>query len=117
MKKIFILTFGLCLTCLFTSCSTTSGELPPVSSIRPGVATEGTHANHVLAQDASQAIRKLTGGNKKVTKFIIQQPVGIPGKKAWRELWIYDIEGTPKRFIMTFREDGQGSADFEIQKM
>ena len=57
------------------------------------------------------------GGNKRVTKFVIQQPVGMPGRKAWREMWIYDIEGANQPFILTFREDGQGSANFEIKKM
>jgi hypothetical protein len=102
---------------VFISCSSPSGELPPVSSVH-GVATEGTLANHALAQDASLSIRKLAGGNKPVTKFVIQQPVGMPGKKAWREVWVFDIKGkNPQRFLMTFREDGQGSTNFEIKKM
>ena len=88
-----------------------------MSSVRPGVAKEGTLANPALAQDASLAIRKVAGGNKRVIKFVIQQPVGQPGKKAWREMWVYDPEGVKKQFIMTFREDGQGAADFQIQKM
>ena len=88
-----------------------------MSSVRPGVVSEGTLANPVLAQDASLAIRKLMGGNKRVIKFVIQRPVGQPGRKAWREMWVYDPEGVKAQFIMTFREDGQGSADFGIQKM
>jgi len=113
MKTILLTTLTITLALLFVGCSTTTGELPPLSSVRPSNVGEGTLANPVLAQDASLAIRKVAGGNKRV----IQQPVGMPGKKAWREMWVYDPEGTPKQFIMTFREDGQGSADFEIQKM
>jgi len=116
MKTILLTTLSITLALLFTGCSPTTGELPPLSSVRPSNVGEGTLANPVLAQDASLAIRKVAGGNKKVVKFVIQQPVGMPGKKAWREMWVHDPEGTPKQFIMTFREDGQGSADFEIQK-
>lgn len=72
-------------------------------------------ANQTLTRDASLAIRKITGGNKAITKFVMQDPVGRQGRKAWREMWIYDVDGAHKPFIMTFREDGQGSAHFEIQ--
>jgi hypothetical protein len=116
MKTILITASSLIGALLISSCSI-PGELPPLSSVRPGVAREGTLANPALAQDASLAIRKITGGNKRVNKFVIQQPVGQPGRKAWREMWIYDLEGANRPFIMTFREDGQGSADFQIQKM
>jgi len=117
MKTLLIPTIIISLSLLLASCSSNTGELPPLSSVRPGNVAEGTLANPVLARDASLAIRKVTGGNKKVIKFVIQKPVGMQGKKAWREMWIFDPKGASKQFIMTFREDGQGSADFEIQKM
>jgi hypothetical protein len=117
MKNLFQSLFALALVFEFSSCSAPGGNLPPISSIPPGVASEGTLANHVLAQDASLAIRKLAGGNKRVTKFVVQKPVGKPGRKAWRELWIFDLEGKPQRFMMTFRENGEGSADYEIKKL
>ncbi len=116
MKTILTTILSLIGVILISSCST-PGELPPFSSVRPGVAKEGTLTNPVLAQDASLAIRKVAGGNKRVIKFVVQQPVGQPGRKAWREIWVYDPKGATKQFIMTFREDGQGSADFQIQKM
>jgi hypothetical protein len=116
MKTIITVTIGLVSLLLIPGCST-PGELPPLSSVRPTVAGEGTLANPALAQDASLAIRKLMGGNKRVIKFVIQQPVGQPGRKAWREMWVYDPDGAKKQLVMTFREDGQGSADFQIQKM
>lgn len=115
MKTILSTTIALLCFSFISSCST-SNELPPVSSIRPRTVAEGTLANPALANDASLAIRKIVGGNKPVTKFVMQDPVGLPGRKAWREMWIYDIDGAHKAFIMTFREDGQGSANFEIQK-
>jgi hypothetical protein len=115
MKVIRIATaIVACLT--FISSCTMPGELPPVSSIRQRTVAEGSLANPALTNDASLAIRKITGGNKRVTKFVLQEPVGLPGRKAWREMWIYDIDGAHKPFIMTFKEDGKGSADFEIQK-
>lgn len=99
-----------------SGCATNPNQLAPLSSVNT-TATEGTLANHVLAQDASLAIRKIMNGNKKVTKFILQQPVGLAGNKAWREMWVYDADGASQMFIMTFKEDGQGSADFEIERM
>lgn len=92
------------------------GELPPVSSISQRTVAEGTLANQKLTNDATVALRKIAGGKKPVTKFVIQDPVGPKGRKAWREMWIYDIDGAHKPYIMTFREDGKGSAYFEIQK-
>jgi len=117
MKILLSTAISLVFGFLIIGCGTPNGELPPLSSVHPGRASEGTLANPALAQDASLAIRKVAGGNKRVIKFIIQQPVGTPGKKAWRELWVYDPEGAKKQYIITFREDGQGSADFQIQKM
>ena len=102
---------------MLASCSTSSSELAPLSSVSPTVASEGTLANHVLAQDASLAIREIEGSNKPVVKFVLQEPVGMPGNKAWREMWIFDPEGVKKHYIVTFREDGQGSANFELQRM
>jgi hypothetical protein len=116
MKTILSTPISLIAVLFVSSCSI-PGELPPLSSVRPGVVSEGTLANPALAQDASLAIRKIMGVNKRVIKFVIQQPVGHPGRKAWREMWVYDPEGAKKHLIITFREDGQGSADFQIQKM
>jgi hypothetical protein len=102
---------------LAASCvSPNNGELPPLSSVGRGVAEEGTLANPVLVRDATAAIRKaMKGKDAEIVKFVVQQPVGAPGRKAWRETWVYDPEGNQKMFIMTFREDGTGSANFEIR--
>jgi len=117
MKSIFSILLSLALTLSITGCGTSGGELPPLSSVRPGVAGEGTLANSALTRDATLALRKHTGGNKEIIKFVVQKPVGKPGNKAWRELWVYDMPGAKKQFIMTFREDGQGSANFEVTGM
>ena len=105
------------LSCLSNCASQNSGGLPPLSNPGPAVAKEGTLANETLVRDASQAVRKIAGGNKKIVKFVVQQPVGKPSMKAWREIWVHDPDGTPKQYIMTFREDGRGSAGFEIKPM
>jgi hypothetical protein len=116
MKPILAL-FILALFSASCSSSNNGDPLPPISSIKPSVSREGSLANATLTKDASQAIRKAMGKDAKFTKFVIQQPVGTVGKKAWREIWIYDPEAKQQHFLITFREDGQGSAGFEIEKM
>ncbi len=78
---------------------------------------QGTLANQALIRDATAAIHQLNGGKKPIAKFVIQQPVGTVGKMAWRESWIYDPEGAKLKYIMTFEEDGTGSASYEIGTM
>ncbi|WP_033367156.1 hypothetical protein [Rubritalea marina] len=102
---------------VLSSCAQQTDELPPVSSIKSNLAEEGTLTNKVLERDATQAIRKLKGGNPQIIKFVLQQPVGASGNKAWREIWVTDPHGKSESFIMTFREDGRGSANFEIEPM
>lgn len=108
---------SLILAIVGVGCTTSEQGLAPLSSVPPGVAKEGSLANPALAQDASLAIRKIMGANKRVIKFVIQQPVGSTGRKAWREMWVFDPERKAIQFILTFRENGQGSADFQIQRM
>jgi len=117
MKQLLFSTLALLFALSVIGCGTQSDQLAPLSSVRPGRASEGSLANPALARDATLAIRKVAGGSKRVIKFVIQQPVGQPGKKAWREVWVYDPDGSKKPFVLTFREDGQGSANFEIQRM
>ncbi|HTI99301.1 MAG TPA: hypothetical protein VL527_10500 [Dongiaceae bacterium] len=105
--------FFLITALALASCSSPN-SLPPLSSIRPSVATEGTLANEQLVRDTTAAIHKLIGGTESVVPFVIQKPVGQPGRKAWRELWVYDPAGRQQQFIITFQEDGKGSADYTI---
>jgi len=53
----------------------------------------------------------------KIFKFVVQQPVGVQGSRAWREMWIADPKGASNRFLITFTEAGLGAADFQIQPM
>lgn len=53
----------------------------------------------------------------KILKFVIQQPAGSDGQRAWREVWLVNAEGKPVQLIITFREAGLDSATFEFQKM
>lgn len=109
---------------LLIGCQSTHNKLAPVSQIPAGVAREGSLANEALIRDTSAAIYKQLNLSEsdiakgvKIIKFVIQQPVGDVGRKAWRELWVYN-PGSPDSasYIITFQEDGTGSADFIIQK-
>jgi len=96
-----------------------SNELPPISKINPSVAEEGSLANEKLIADARAGLIESANikSDTKIIKFVIQQPMGSAGERAWREMWIVSPESNSMRFIITFRETGLNSADFEIQKM
>jgi len=91
-----------------------SNELAPISQIPAGVATQGSLANDQLTSDAEAGLSQIVPNYDKLTKFVIQRPVGTKGSMAWRELWMVDVNGQSSSFIITFREDGQGGAFFEI---
>ena len=104
---------------LITGCKATD-ELEPISKIKPSVASEGTLANQTLIADVTSALEIKLGSNIEdgdILKFVIQQPVGQVGSRAWREMWIVKSSEGGKQFIMTFRESGLGAADFEIKEM
>ena len=110
---------------LLLSCASpdSTGRLPAVSSIPAGVSKEGTIANAKLVEDATTAlftklqISEVERPTVKVLKFVIQQPVGPVGKKAWREMWVLMKDGKPGRqFIVTFQENGFGAADFQFSE-
>lgn len=119
MKKAALL---LPLLVLLAACESTQSGLKPLSQIAPSVAAEGTLANAKLLADASEALYAALKvapderGQTKILKFVIQQPVGPVGKKAWREMWIFMRGGESISFIVTFTEDGTGSADFLFQQ-
>jgi len=96
-----------------------SNELPPISQIKPSVVEEGSLANEKLIADvtASLVAAAKIQLDAKIIKFVIQQPVGSPGQRAWREMWIVSPESNPMQFIITFREAGLNAADFEVRKM
>lgn len=97
----------------------TSNDLPPVSQIKPSVAEEGSLANEKLIADATAGLIESAGvqADARIIKFVIQQPVGTVGQRAWREMWIVNPDSKPMQFIITFREAGLNAADFEIQRM
>ena len=91
--------------------------LPPISSIKPGVAKQGSLANAKLIADTTSALGSLLGEklqSSKILKFVIQKPVGTPGNRAWREMWIVPNKGS---YIITFSEDGLSAANFKIKSM
>lgn len=122
MKILIALAIFAPLALLLSSCQSGPNGLPPVSSIPPSVAKEGTLANAKLVEDTSNAlfdnlvISSTDRLQTRILKFVIQQPVGPAGRKAWREMWILMKDGSAgRRFIVTFSEDGAGSADFKIE--
>lgn len=96
-----------------------SNELPPISKIKPSVAKEGSLANKTLIADTTAGLIESANvqAGARIIKFVIQQPVGSEGQRAWREMWIVSPNNNPMRFIITFKEAGLNAADFEIQKM
>ena len=104
------------------STAQSSSSLPAVLSVPPGGYKEGTQANAKLVEDATKAlfthlqIPEAKWTTVKVARFVIQQPVGPTGKTAWREMWMVMVEEPAARqFIVTFQEDGAGSAHFRIE--
>lgn len=91
--------------------------LPPISSIKPGVSQQGSLANAKLIADTTSELESLLGHNlqsSKILKFVIQKPVGKPGSRAWREMWVVPNKGN---YIITFGEDGSSATNFKIRAM
>lgn len=95
-----------------------SNQLPPLSQMSPSVVSEGSLANVKLINDATGALIKAgyAQPSSQIVKFVMQQPKGIVGQRAWREMWVVNPKGDSERFVITFTENGQSAADFEIQK-
>ena len=113
---ILIITF-----CLLAACQATN-QLKPVSQIKPSVAKEGSLANERLIYDATNALIKLPNNNAaapdaQMLRFVIQQPIGNPGERAWREMWIAKTDAVSKSYIIMFKEQGLEAANFEISPM
>jgi len=113
-----VTTFLIMLAALISGCAT-SNELPPISEIEPSTAQEGSLANEKLIADATAGLQRAAGvpPSATIVKFAIQEPVGSPGSRAWRELWVVNPNTNARQYIITFREDGLGAADFEIREM
>jgi hypothetical protein len=115
MKLITVLS----VVALLSACQA-SNQLKPVSQVEPGVASEGTLANENLIVDTSKALYNLptefaASEGSKILKFVIQKPVGKVGSKSWREMWIAKTSEKSQSFLITFTENGTGSASFEIK--
>lgn len=122
MKKPFKKVLFLTLLAMTVTACQTSGQLQPVSQVKHGVAKEGSLANTQLTADTTKALESLPSGqnvahNARIRKFVIQKPVGSPGAREWREMWVVESEGEPKGYLITFRESGMNSADFQIEFM
>jgi hypothetical protein len=110
------------LCALFFAGCQSSDQLKPISQIKPSAASEGSLANEKLIADTTAGLSKILGESEvnsetKILKFVIQQPVGKPGARAWREMWIVNPKTAIKYLIITFKEAGLDAADFEIRPM
>ena len=96
----------------------TSNQLPALSQMPPSVVSEGSLANEKLIADTTAALIKAgyAQPNTQIVKFVMQQPKGAVGQRAWRELWVTSPTDDTMRFVITFTEDGQNAANFEIEK-
>ena len=96
----------------------TSNQLPALSQMPASVVSEGSLANEKLTADVTAALIKAgyAQPNSQIVKFVMQQPQGAVGQRAWRELWVTSPQDNSTQFVITFTEDGQNAADFEIQK-
>lgn len=95
-----------------------SNQLSPLSQMPPAIVPAGSLANKQLSADTTAALIQsgLVQPNAKIIKVVMQHPVGRVGERTWRELWVISSEDKPTQFIVTFTEDGQNAANFEIQK-
>jgi hypothetical protein len=117
--KLSLLILAFMVTCV--GCQST-GNLKPVSQVKPGIAKDKSLGNEKLISDVTKGIESIEGGISIdpatiIAKFVIQQPKGSSGSRAWREFWIVDPEGSPLKYMITFRENGYNSANFNIKKM
>lgn len=96
----------------------TSNQLPALSQMPASAVSEGSLANEKLIADTTAALIKAgyAQPSSQIVKFVMQQPKGIVGQRAWREMWVVNPKGDSERFVITFTENGQSAADFEIQK-
>lgn len=93
--------------------------------MKPTATREGSLANQQLQSDAMAGCLEVMQSRGYTEEslpspmaFVIQQPAGKTGSKAWREMWLFnDINVEDNSLIMTFRETGDGSALFEIHSM
>lgn len=109
----------LLITALVSGCQS-SGELAPISSLKPLTAEEGSLANQQLISDttaeliASIEAPEITS-HSKIIKFVIQKPVGSKGQRSWREMWVVDPDTANAKYLITFEETGKEVVGFSIQ--
>jgi hypothetical protein len=70
-----------------------------------------------VSRDAASTVRALAGGSARIVQYVTKNPSGREGSKSWQELWTYNPGGQEKNFIVIFKEDGSGSANFEIEEI
>ena len=70
---------------LALSACSSPNRLPPLSSVRPGVAKEGTLANEQLVRDATAALYKIVGGTEPMVRLSPATAPSRPGATRGRQ--------------------------------
>ncbi|ROM33630.1 hypothetical protein BK648_22850 [Pseudomonas poae] len=99
-----------------------SSHIEPIPKNKPDSLSEGTLANEKLTSDTTAGLKNIVGesaitSQTKILKAVVQQPIGNPGVRVWREMWLINSQGTNAQFLITFRETGASGADFHIKRM
>ena len=86
-----------------------------------GVIQEGSLTNEILMRDAMTGVAAKAailgcGQPDKIQQcYVLSMPEGEPGKKCWKERWIIAGCGREYPMDLVFRQDGRGSAEYEVQ--
>lgn len=86
-----------------------------------GTIRRGSLANAQLIRDAHDGVFPIAvimgmSEPKKEEMYVVQDPVGLPGRQCWREAWfLTDGNDVMVQFDMLFMEDGQGGATWVVE--
>ena len=86
-----------------------------------GTIRRGTLANAKLVQDAQAGVGAACAtlsleSPKRVESYVVQDPVGAPGSRCWREKWIVvDERERYGEIAFRFEEDGRGGAFWTVE--
>jgi len=92
------------------------------SPLPAGTIQRGTLANENLIRDAQMGIAAACGimgmsAPKRLQPYIVQESVGPPGSRCWREKWVVrDDRGELGEVNLRFEEDGNGGAYWTVEE-
>lgn len=100
----------LAMSLLLLGCATSSNTPSAEPQTKFVSAVEGSLGNEKLISDVTAGLIEKANvpADAQILKLVIQQPVGAPGERVWREVWVVNPETDPVRFLITFTETGSG---------